>query len=169
MDDAERSYDRLSEADLQYLTRLAIDKLDEIFERAPVAGLYRDRLIVLTLCQGAAQHYIDGQHGIKDLDVWAFFRAGPPKPFPFRPVWNGDFGPSHLGRNPSDVGYAGRRIDVMGRSIPVRADEAPDEAVRRWLANYSTSAGHLVKHPVIGLFPDAFSNRVIWLPGNTLA
>jgi hypothetical protein len=119
MHEAERSYERMNDADLQHLSQRALDTLNEVFERAPVAALYRGRLLVLTLRQGSAQHYIDGQHGIKDLDIWVFFRAGPPRPFPWRMVWNADFGPSHLGHNPNDGGYTGRRIDLMGRSIPV--------------------------------------------------
>jgi hypothetical protein len=161
MDDAERSYERLSDADLQGLSTLVLVTLNKVFEYASVAGLYRDRLIVLALCQGSAQHYLDGQHGIKDLDVWAFFRAGPPKPFPWRTVWHADFGPSHLGRNPSDDGYSGRRIDIMGRSIPVGVNEAPEEAVHRWLTGYSASAKCLANRPVIGLFPETlFTHRI---------
>lgn len=169
MSDMERSYERLSDADLRHLSQLVLDKLDDVFARAPTARLYRDRLIVLALCQGAAQHHLDGQHGIKDLDVWAFFRSGPRKQFPVRNVWNADFGLSHLGRNPSENDkYTGRRIDIMGRSIAIREDETESEAVRSWLTAHSMSAGHLVQRPVIGLFPEALFTRLIWCPPNVL-
>jgi hypothetical protein len=158
MQESERSYERLTEADLRRLRQVTLDKIAMVVQSAPVAGLYRDRLIVLALCQGSAQHQIDGSHGIKDLDVWAFFRAGPQKPFPWRSLWHADFGLSHLGHNPDDVGYLGRRIDIIGRSIPVDANETPLEAVRKWLGGYSKSARLIAERPVIGLYPDMLFN-----------
>ena len=53
------------------------------------------------LAQGAAQHLVDGQHGVKDFDVWTFYSADDPATFP----WKGprkkhvDFGESAHGRN----------------------------------------------------------------------
>ncbi len=35
--------------------------------------LYRDRVIAVTLCQGAALHYLNGRNGVKDFDLWTFF------------------------------------------------------------------------------------------------
>jgi hypothetical protein len=162
MTEVERSYERFTESDLDHLVRVALVTLGEIFERAPVAGLYRDRLVLLALCQGAARHRLDGQNGIKDIDVWAFFRAGPAKPFPVRSVWNADFGPSHLGRSPDDKGYTGRRIDIMGRAIDIADGEAPENALQRWLEHGPTSAWHLAQSPVFGLFPGKVFNRQIW-------
>jgi hypothetical protein len=37
----------------------------------------RDRLILVVLPQGAAQHYVDGRHGVKNPDVWRFYPAVP--------------------------------------------------------------------------------------------
>ena len=163
--DLERSHERLIDDDLLRVARIARERLARVFADCPVARLYRDRLLLLALCQGAAQHYVDGRNGVKDLDVWAFFRDGPPKPFPYRTIWRADFGASHLGRHPADKGYAGRRIDVIGRSIPLRSRETQADAVRTWLKSGSSSADHLAKYPVIGLFPDTLLGRQIWVPG----
>jgi hypothetical protein len=102
---SERSFARIVDADLRHMSGLVLGRLSEIFSYAPVAGLYRDRLVALVLCQGAAAHFVDGTTGINDLDVWAFFSDGPEKPFPWRVIWRADFGPSRLGRHPDDVGY----------------------------------------------------------------
>ncbi|WP_135470754.1 hypothetical protein [Crenalkalicoccus roseus] len=161
---SERSFEQLGEADLERIRDLAVDVLAAAFARAPVASLYRDRLLLLALCQGAAKHWIDGKHGLKDIDVWAFFRAGPQQPFPYRTIWNADFGPSRFGRHPRDDAYTGRRIDVLGRSIACRDDERPDQALRSWLAAGSKSAMELAKRPVIGLAPAAYFGKVIWQP-----
>src|SRR5713101_6475768 len=62
MRNAERSYERLTNGDLRHLRQCALDKLSEVFKRSPVAHLHRDRLMCLALCQGAAQHYVDGKN-----------------------------------------------------------------------------------------------------------
>jgi hypothetical protein len=127
-----------------------------------VAGLYRDRLLLLALCQGGAQHYVDGKNGLKDIDVWAFFREGLSKPFPYRTVWHADFGHSHLGRHPGDVGYTGRRIDIIGRSIPCHRGESTELAVRAWLNRRSASARYIGARPVIGLAPSRYFAEAVW-------
>ncbi|MFO1103060.1 MAG: hypothetical protein U1E20_09180 [Methylocystis sp.] len=161
--EAERSYEPLTKDDLARLGAIAQDVLRDRVFRTPVGHRYKDRLILLALCQGAAQHYVDGVTGVKDLDVWAFFRGGIEKPFPWRARWSVDFGPSRLGRHPADEGYLGRRVDVMGRSIP--ADKLTGEdAVRAWLHGRSKSARLLVKRPAIGLFPRELFAKPLWSP-----
>ena len=118
---------------------------------------------MLALCQGAAQHYVDGVSGVKDLDVWAFFRGGICKPFPWRARWRADFGSSRFGRHPDDKGYLGRRVDVMGRSVPI-IDSNGDDAVLAWLRGRSKSARLLVKRPMIGLFPQELFAKSLWSP-----
>ncbi|WEX76187.1 hypothetical protein PYH37_004471 [Sinorhizobium numidicum] len=153
MEVAARSYERLTPADLERIASVALATLDGIFDRAPIAGLYRDRLLLLTLAQGSALHYLDGTNGLKDIDVWAFFEGGLTKPFPHRKRWCVDFGPSRFGRHPDDPGYSGRRLDLMGRSIAVVGGETSQDAVRRWLASRATSAIELRKKPMFCLFP----------------
>jgi len=85
----------------------------------PRARAAPGRLLGRDLCQGAALHYVDGRNGVKDFDVWSFYAQHDDWPFPAR--WRGtrDFGPSKFGRYPGDPpGYAGRRVDLLGRSLP---------------------------------------------------
>jgi len=164
--ETERSFERLTEDDLAHLSELAQDVLNSKISRTPVAGQYVDRLIMLALCQGGAQHYVHGKNGVKDLDVYAFFRAGLEKQFPPKPIWRADFGPSHLGHNPNDKGYNGRRVDVMGRSIPADPNTDAEEAIRAWLYGGSKSAMCLVKRPIIGLFPKRYFGKLVWSPSD---
>ncbi|WP_026615022.1 hypothetical protein [Ensifer aridi] len=162
MEPANRSYELLTAADLEKIESVAMGSLAAIFDRAPVAGLYRDRLILLALAQGSALHYLDGRNGIKDFDVWAFFEAGPSKRFPHRKRWCVDFGPSRFGRHPDDAGYSGRRLDLMGRSIDVMSGEAPEDAVRRWLGTRAKSAIAVRRKPMFCLLPRrSFGERII--------
>ncbi|MDK1373549.1 MULTISPECIES: hypothetical protein [unclassified Sinorhizobium] len=155
-DVSERSYERLAPSDLERIAAVAFRTLSAIFDRAPVAGLYRDRLLLIALAQGSALHYLNGTNGLKDIDVWAFFAAGLTKPFPHRKRWCVDFGPSRFGRHPADLGYSGRRLDLMGRSIAATVGEPPQQSVQRWLASKNRSAIELRKKPMFLLFPDAF-------------
>ncbi len=84
--DVNRSTEPLTADDLKRLCDIAKKVLRDKVFCTPVGGLYIDRLIMVALCQGAAQHYVNGRHGVKDLDVWAFFRAGLAKSFPHRTV-----------------------------------------------------------------------------------
>jgi hypothetical protein len=161
--ETERSYEPLTNDDLARLSGIAQDVLRKRTFRTPVGRQYEDRLILLALCQGGAQHYVDGVTGVKDLDVWAFFRGGLEKPFPWRARWRADFGLSRLGRHPADKGCLGRRVDVIGRSIPA-IDTNGEDAVLDWLHGRSQSARLLVRRPVIGLFPQALFAKPLWSP-----
>jgi hypothetical protein len=161
---AERSYEPLTQIDLRRVVQLVLRELVDIYAHAAVAKTYRDRLFAMALCQGSAQHYIDMKNGVKDIDVWAFFRAGLAKPFPYRARWTIDFGASHLGRHPSDIGYAGRRIDLIGRSIEMHRGEVPEAAIIRWLNTRTESAKLISQRPVIGLHPENLFGRRLWMP-----
>jgi len=163
---SDRSREPLRQDDLRRLADLALADLKQLFDRRPETGArYRDRLLVLCLCQGAAEHFVRPGHGIKDLDVWAFFTQHPDGPFPYRRRGVMDFGRSRFGRHPDDRGFAGRRVDVIGRSIPSRDPHEPMESVRDWLAlGSSLSAKLIAQRPVVGIYPESVRGRIIWDP-----
>jgi hypothetical protein len=151
----DRSFERITPDDLTRLARLSLGDLARFFARRPETGaLYQDRLLALCLCQGAADHYVSGKCGVKDFDVWAFFRAHPLRQFPPRRIGHSNFGPSKFGRHPNDEGYTGRRIDIIGRSIATEGNEDPIDAIRRYLKQRRTvSATLLASRPVIAIHP----------------
>lgn len=163
----ERSYERIEPSDLDRLVHLAHEDLEGLYSRRSetTGKRYRDRLILMCLCQGAAQHYLDGKNGIKDFDVWAFFSPHPDGHFPYRRTGKMDFGPSRFGRHPDDDGYKGRRVDVLGRSIPYQNGQDYIEAVRQWLrTDKNKSPRLLAERPVIALDPLGVRGCVIWDP-----
>jgi hypothetical protein len=166
----ERSFGRITAADLRRLATLAQGYFDDLFDRRPsVSGKFRRRLLLMALCQGAALHYVDRSHGIKDFDVWAFFRALPNVQFPNRGTHGRrDFGPSRFGRQPGDKGYQGRRVDILGRSIDVRRGENKAAALRRYLAKgkRGSTPWHLAQRPVIAIYPEAILGRQLWPPSS---
>jgi hypothetical protein len=163
-----RSFVRITKADLCRLATLAQDYFDDLFARRPQgAGRFRGRLLLLALCQGAALHYVDRSTGVKDFDVWGFFKSHPSLRFPSRGVrGHCDFKNSRFGRHPKDRGYEGRRVDVLGRAVDVRRGENGIAALRRYLANGrpDSSPWHLAKRPVIAIYPDAILGHLVWLP-----
>jgi hypothetical protein len=163
---SERSFEPLTAADLKRLAELALDDFEQLFTRRPDTGdLYRDRLLMLCLCQGGAEHFLRRKHGVKDLDVWGFFSEHPARPFPYRRRGVQDFGPSHLGRHPDDVGFKGRRVDIIGRSIRCASDQSARACVLEWLRSGKTDSARLIsQRPVIAIYPEGDSGSVIWDP-----
>lgn len=159
-----RSFEKITKTDLARLADLTLSDLRSIFNRKSHSRVYAKRLMLLCLCQGAARHYVNGDRGINDFDVLAFFRPYPKYCFPYRRHGRVDFGPSRFGRDPRDKRFIGRRIDVMGRSVPVFKREKPIAAVRRYLceAPRGSSPWHLAQRPVVVVWPRSRRGSVIW-------
>jgi hypothetical protein len=133
------------------------------FARRPRWEVYRDRVLLVALCQGAALHYIDHQNGVKDLDVWTFYARHPEGEFP--PRWRimADFGSSELGRHPDDAGFTGRHVDLIGRSIAATPADDPVGAVRAYLnARRTSSARALAEKAVVAIDPPMLRGTTVW-------
>jgi hypothetical protein len=167
--DADRSLARIEVADLLRLAALAAEAEAELFRRNPHgSGRYAGRLLARALCQGAALHYVNEKNGVKDFDVWSFYAQYDDWPFP--PRWRAtrDFGPSKFGRYPDDPPrYSGRRVDLLGRSLPVSPGTDPADAIRRYLADRRTmSAKALAAKAVVLIDPQNRVGEVVW-PANS--
>jgi hypothetical protein len=166
--DADRSLARIEIADLLRLAALAADAEAELFGRNPKgSGRYAGRLLGRALCQGAALHYMNGKSGVKDFDIWSFYAQYDDWPFP--PRWRAtrDFGPSKFGRYPGDPPrYSGRRVDLLGRSLPVAPGTDPADTIRRYLAaRRTTSARALAAKAVVLIDPLNRAGEVVWPVG----
>jgi len=160
---SERSLERITKPDLRQLSKIALLDLKSLFDRKPGLRIYRDRLFAIALCQGAALHYIDKKNGVKDFDVWCFFRAHPKRPFPYRRNQSADFESSKFGKSPDWGHYVGRRVDLLGRSLPVKTTESPADALRAYLSIAKTaSARALAAKAMVLVHPAAQLGRVVW-------
>lgn len=139
-----------------------------MFDTNPNWARYADRLLAVTLCQGAALHYLDGQTGVKDFDVWTFFAVSPDRPYPdaalFRRRKIADFGPSHFGRTSTAPPWMqGRRVDLFARSLEVSPSSDAAVAIRAWLRDCRTrTAAKLAQKAVVEL--DPLPGRIVWPP-----
>ncbi len=163
--DVDRSFARIDAADLLRLAALAAEAEAELFERHPGgSGRYVGRLLGRALCQGAALHYVNGKNGVKDFDVWSFYAQHDDWPFPAR--WRGtrDFGPSKFGRYPADPPqYTGRRVDLLGRSLPAAPGADPAHAIRAYLAaGRTTSARALAAKAAVLIVPVDRVGEIVW-------
>lgn len=159
-----RSLEKLTTQHLQRLGRIAADDHADLFRRKKeTGGLYSQRRFAIALCQGGALHFIDGQNGIKDLDVWCFYTEAPERSFPYRRRAEYDFGDACMGQTSSHPHYVGRKVDVIGRSIPgARADD-PAGSLQRYLRGGETeSARQLARKAVVLIDPPQFLGLVIW-------
>lgn len=149
-----RSFAPITPEDMTFFASHALGRLRRVYDTAPVAALYKDRLALMVLAQGGALHYLSRDNGLKDIDIWAFFISGPDKSFPWRARWTADIGITKFGRSPDDHAYIGRRIDIMGRSIEIIPEETVVDAVRRWLRGSSASAQLLSTKPAYAIYPE---------------
>jgi hypothetical protein len=170
---ANRSFKKITRADLRWLSTLALADFGSLFRRYERWRLYEGRLMLICLCQGAALHYIaprggvatDRKGGVNDFDVWGFFHDRPNhRPFPPRRHGLQDFGPSRFGRNPHDKPrFTGRRVDVLGRSIEKLRSETAFQSLHRYLRQGRTeSARRLAARPVVVLWPSEKRGQIIW-------
>jgi hypothetical protein len=167
--DLARSYERLDESDLARLGRAAEAEIKAFFLRNPRLADWQDRIGIIALAQGGAEHYLRGRRGIWDLDVIVCFAADPRLPRLFRrKVVSWDWGPSKLGRCPYDPPeYTGRAVDFAFWVIPDRTSVVA--GLREWLAARAARYPNpsrkpdLAHEPVILIHPNLGS--VAWDPG----
>jgi hypothetical protein len=55
-------------------------------------------VLCIALCQGAANHFLDGKTGINDFDVYTFYRQNPQKPWYAKRIKNYDEAQGRLER-----------------------------------------------------------------------
>lgn len=161
-----RSFVPFTNDDLRRLGKLAAKDRASHFTRKPDTGeVYSNRLFAVALCQGGALHYLDGKNGIKDLDVWSFYTESPVRMFPPRRCAKVDFGDPKFGVSPDKPLYVGRRVDLIGRSIPGANPKDPVGTLRRYLAGGKTETARLLAlKAMILIEPDELLGTVVWPP-----
>lgn len=163
MNVAERSTAPLTHEHLRRLAEIAETDREGLFSRKPHLAVYRRRILLTALCQGAALHYVNGINGVKDLDVYTFYAKDPRVDYPYRRIGTGDFGESELGRHPDDHGFVGRRVDLLGRTLKVEPSADPVAAVRSYLREaHTATAKELAKKAVVAVDPGPRFGQILW-------
>jgi hypothetical protein len=158
-----RSFHRIAREDLERLAQIAAEDLSDFFSRHPDwAAQYQDRVLATALCQGAALHYLRGEAGINDFDVYTFFAQHPARSWYAKRNKTADFGEPKFGTSVDQPHFVGRRVDLLGRSLDVRTGSEPAEAIRDWLRSGKGSAAHLARKAVVLLSPAERMGEVVW-------
>ncbi len=159
-----RSYERIRPADLKRLGEIARADRDDFFVRhSSWAALYSQRLLCVALCQGAALHFVNGNNGIKDFDVWSFFREQSGRPIPRRPVIHRDFGLPTFGTSPDKPEFIGRRVDLLLKSIDCPKGSTPIAALQHYLSQRRTKTARLLSEKAVVLIePSELLGVVAW-------
>ena len=151
-----RAMEPLTKEHLRKLGRIAARDQDDFFKRYPRYAC--DGLLCVALCQGGALHYVDGENGVKDLDVWVFYAYGSGPPFP----------PRRRGKQYyPDSGLTGwsERVDILARSIN-RRPSGPVESLTHYLRTRPTpSAWELARKAVVLIEPEDRIGEIVWPPG----
>ena len=157
----------ITSADLERLAQLVEVEIAD-FLRLEKQAPFRDRLLAVTLCQGAALHALDGRNGVKDFDVYVFFAELPGMNGPHtRQARKRDYGPSKFGRySGDDARFSGRRIDVFWRTIRTvqNADPAMASAAYLQTGKPRSTPWHLAQKAVILMRPKSRLGEVVWRP-----
>lgn len=152
--DPPRRLDPIERPVLDRLSEIASEDRNDRFRRRPRWEPYRDRVLCVALCQGAAMHYVDGRNGVKDLDAWTFFAAAEVGPFPAR--WL-------LQRRFDVEPFVGHYVDLLGRSLPEDVGSDPMGVIERYLSRRPTaSARALSKKAVVFIDPEPLRGTVAW-------
>lgn len=156
-----RSFKPISLDDLEILLQIAVQDRIVFFEQHPAWSQYRDHMICIALCQGAAQHYMDSKTGINDFDVYTFYKKLQSKRWYAKRIKSYDFGNSKFGQSIDKPNYKGRRVDCLARSIDVDTNEDGIAAVQRYLFEQRTKTAQLLaRRPVILLQPNL--GKILW-------
>jgi hypothetical protein len=166
-----RSYERITPEDLDRLAEISRQDREDFFARKFRYLILEEGLVCVALCQGAALHFVNGENGVKDFDVWTFYAAHPDHPaFPWRRRVARDFGDPRFGRTPNTAGFVGRRVDLLGRSIEVGEEGDPAAALAAYLSEGRTaSARALARKAAVMLEPPNRRGAVVWPPGQLRA
>jgi hypothetical protein len=150
----------VGKAELHSLVKLARDEEAAFFERNPqLIRPYRDRLLAVALCQGAALQYLKRGYGINDFDVHFFYAQNPKKPRLSRTVR----------RIYANVGsFQDVPVDFIRSVVPMQnaAQQRPVvNMLQVFLIDHPTSnAAHLSRKAVVGLLPAELLGTLIWPP-----
>lgn len=155
----------IDRCDLLRLLELARLDRAEFFERYPEwRARYADRVLGTALCQGAALHFLDPSAGINDFDVYTFYAENPDRKWYAKRLARADFGDPKFGYSEvTPPTFVGRRVDLLGRSLPVAWGSDLVVALRDWLASGETvTARELAKKAVIVLEPVERLGTIAW-------
>jgi len=161
-----RSFLTIVNDDLHRLAAIAKKDREDFFADHPDwSKHYKNRFICSALCQGAGMHYVSPSSGvgINDFDVYSFYSSNPNKRWYAKRLKQYDFGSPKFGQTIDRPMFIGRRVDILGRSLPDPVDCDPLTALQKYLAGgLSETARFLAMKGVVLIEPTSLLGTVVW-------
>jgi hypothetical protein len=160
-----RTYQKMGNPDLKEMKEYGLKELNrflhDIGDPKGKYKVYKNKLVAICLCQGAAKHILDGKSGIKDIDIWLFFRDDVNVKIPdiknMRYTKWGSF--TRIGKKRMDFMKKGIRDNIINKA----KSKKPDDILYSYLRNSKTlTSKELAQKAVIGLYPEKIFGKVIW-------
>ena len=151
-----RTFEKITRRDLDEILAVGNNVMSDFFVNNPRYKPLRNKLVLVALCQGAADHYCDGTTGIKDYDVWFFYAHMQGVSMPRSSIKK-----CYPGFNC----YKDKKVDVLRRSDSAFKKGDVKASSRRYLTNPSNSTPiRLSEKAVIGLYPPEVMGKKLWQP-----
>lgn len=162
-DPRQRSYLPITRVDLERLLALAQEDRRQFFARNPGwTPYYSNRILGTALCQGAAWHYVRGDVGINDFDVYTFYAANPGRTWYAKRIARLDFGNPKFGHSEiSGRGYIGRRVDLLGRALNVQVGADLADALKDYLKSAKTATSRELRKKAVVLLEPRMG-EIVW-------
>ena len=159
-----RSFAPITSSDLHRLREIALNDRRSFFAKhTKWSTLYLDRLLCIALCQGAALHYLRGDTGINDFDVYLFYSEHPEQAWYAKRIKSYDFGDAKFGQSIDKPRFVGRRVDILGRSILASPGDDPMRSLQNYLRQGNTQTARLLSEKAVVLLePVEYLEQVIW-------
>lgn len=164
-----RSIKPITEQDLNELLKLALKEHEAFFKRKPeYESFYKNNLLAIVLGQGAALHYVDGKNGVKDFDIYLFYKENPNKNMWVRRIKKIDSNLKKFG-NP--------KVDFIRKTINTKYivgnEDNPQKIIERllneskkpfvkYLTIWAKKEKNRTRNAVIGLYPKQIFKDVLW-------
>lgn len=162
-----KSFEPITEQDLRELVKLALIEHEDFFKRKPDYELfYKNSLLFILLGQGAALHYRYGEYGVKDFDIYLFYKDNPEKKMWVRRVKKVDSNLEKFG-NP--------KIDFMKKVVKLKYidnENAVENIIFKLLKESKSFVKYLTvfalkekdrkRNVVIGLYPESIFKKILW-------
>ena len=101
------------------------------------------------------------KNGIKDLDVYTFYRANPEKPFYSKRIKSYRFGDDQFGRPRANKAFLNKRVDCLMRAIQCEESMPVREVLLEYLQGAKTvGAKKLAEKAIVLIEPQL--GEIIW-------
>ena len=155
-----RYYEKLTTDDLKEMRDYALRELERFCQIGQGKySIYKEKLVAICLCQGAAKHYVYQKNGVEDIDIWFFFEEDENVKIPHignmrKLIWATL---TKLGTKP---------FDFLKKMIPLDfvVENDKSKTIHNYLERCKTRTAEILSEkPIVGLYPDEVFGKVLWL------